>query len=293
MRRFAFVFFAFILISQASNVFSQGNSLADFARSERVRRSDMEKTHSVLVKEVLEQSGVRQLLEQVGTGFTSSSEEQLKQLPPEIRQQLKQAVSGSFDASKLMPIFEHAFALEMDIVSLEEVSRWYETPVGQRVISAEKTADSRKLSGDSRLPGAAPGRAQLIQQLEVTTRGTERTVAVLAAMTKSMLTRILDSAPEAAQIKGDFIRGFEAGFTATAVPGMRGPILASYASAYSPLSDDELQDYISFLASRAGRRFMNATWNGLQKAMAEGGTEIGARFSEILRQKSATAVSLQ
>jgi hypothetical protein len=46
------------------------------------------------------------------------------------------------------------------------------------------------------------------------------------------------------------------------------------------------QEYIRFLDSPTGRKYVRAGWDAFQSAMEQGGADTGTRFAEILRQKN-------
>jgi hypothetical protein len=283
MNRFGLT--VFILLAQASIVLSQGVSIGDVARSERDRRKQMEVSRDQLVKDLLQHSGATTFMEQMARTFSDSVGTQFNQFPPEMREHLKASAIESFKPSKLMPTFERTFATEMDNVSLVEVSRWYETPIGTKVLQAE-TQGSGKAAANVPNAEVSDDRARLIEQLDTQTQGTERMVAALAAMTKAMLAKMLQSSSASQRTQDLFLLGFEQSFTQNATPKMRPFLIASYTNAYRSLSDDELQEYIRFLASAAGRRYVRAGWDAFQSAMEQGGTDTGTRFSEILKQRN-------
>ena len=123
----------------------------------------------------------------------------------------------------------------------------------------------------------------MIEDLELQTQSVDRTVSSLGAMTKAMLTSMLAISPGAQRVKDAFIMGFEDGFVQNAAPQLRPSIMSSHVYTYRLLSDDELQEYISFLKSPAGRRFVRATWNALQKSMVQGGSDIGTGVAQVLK----------
>ena len=277
MKRFGLV--VFVVLLQCPGLFAQTASLADVARRERARLKELGDRRAMLLNFLIESSGARNSLEAVSDSFMGK-EIQIDQVPPETRDALVGIGREVFKPENLMPVFERRFATEMDDRTLEDVYRWYQTPLGVKVLQIEKASSGKTVAAPASAPTMA--RMQLIAQLEAETNSTEQTVTILAKTTREMLGKMLAAA--AAPINREtFLQGFEQGFRENAEGRLRSSILSSYANLYEPLSDAELDQYVQFLNTYSGDRFVRATWLAIQDAMAQGGRETGKRVAEVFR----------
>jgi hypothetical protein len=275
----------FVLLAQCSSLFAQGVSVADAARRERDRRQELQVSKDALVKYLVSHSGASTLIEQIGKSFSDSTTLRLNQIPPDIGERLKTTGNEVFTPARLLPVFEQTLSIEMDNVSLEEVYSWYLTPTGAKVLQAEDH-NSQKNAENAPATQPSAARAKLIEQLDGQTQATDQTVASIAKMTKAMLSHMLAMSQISKASKDALLQGFEQGFTANATERIRPTVRANYLRTYQPLSDDELQDYLTFLNTSAGRKFVRATWDALQKTLEQGGAETGDRFAQILRNRA-------
>jgi len=276
MKRFGLV--AIALLLQCPALFAQTVSVADLARRERTRLKEIGDRRATLVNYLVENSGARSTMEAVANSFMGK-DMQLEQLPPETREALVGIGRDVFRPENLMPVFEQRFSSEMDDKTIEDVYRWYQTPLGMKVLEIEKANAGKTIA-----PGASVSapRMQLIAQLEAETNSTEQSVTTLVKMTKEMLGRMLSWS--GVPINRDaFLQGFEQGLRREAPDRLRPMILSGYATLYEPLSDAELDQYVQFLNTYSGDRFVRATWLAIQDTMAQGGRETGSRVGEALR----------
>jgi hypothetical protein len=273
---------SFLLVVLASTGISQGISLADAARLERDRHKEIEIRKAQLVKEVLRYSSAQPALEELSQTFSDSTDKLFTQLSPDRRNRLKKAAAETFVPSKLMLAFERTFAIKMDVVSLEEVSHFYKTSTGAKVLRAESNKTAKP--DEEFLKRVSRPRALLIEDFERQTQGAERTAACFAALNKAILGQMLTLSTAPERYKEAFLLGYEESFSQNAANRLRSPILASNLYTYRSLSDDELREYLAFIKSPAGRRFVGATWDAMEKSLSQGGADVGAALSETLKQ---------
>jgi hypothetical protein len=274
----------FVLLAQCSSLFAQ--SVADVARRERDRRQELQISKDALVKYLVSRSGASTLIEQIGKSFSDSTTTmRLNQLPPDIAERLKTIGNEVFTPARLLPVFERTLSIEMDNVSLEEVYGWYLTPTGAKVLQAEDPISQKNAEKTPTAPPSA-ARAKLIEQFDVQTQVTDQAVASIGKMAKAMLLHMLAPSAVTKANRDALLQGFEQGFTAKATEKMQPTVRANILRTYQPLTDDELQDYLTFLNTSPGRKFVRATWDALQKTLEQGGAETGDRFAEILRKRA-------
>jgi hypothetical protein len=281
MKHWIWVFFALVLHSAVAE--AQSISLADAARCERDRRQDMEADRQRLLKEVLKYTNAGEGLGQLSQGFSDSADKLFGQFPPESREGLKKAAVEALSASRLVPVYERSFSMGMDIQTLTAVSDWYKTPLGAKILRVETAENGRPDENFLKRPVPA-SRAGLIDELDRQTQNTERAVEAITLLNHALLAGMLDSSWVPRQTKDAFLSGFEQSYVAAIRPRIAALVRTSNLFNYRNLSDDELDEYIQFLATPAGRKFSRVTWEATEAAMKKGGADVGTAFGQILKQ---------
>jgi len=285
MKKVVWIFFALVLHSTLAE--AQGVSLADAARLERDRRQDMEAERQRLLKEVLKYSNGDQALAQLSKGFSDSADKLFGQFPPESRDQLKKSVLEALSVSRLLPVYERSFSTGMDIMSLTAVSDWYKTPLGAKILHLETVENGPPDENFLKSP-VSPGRSTLIDELDRQTQNTERAVAAITSLSHALIVGMLHNSWVPQQTGDAFLSGYEQAFASAATPRIAASIRTSSLFVYRNLSDGELDEYIAFLSTPAGRKFSRVTWEAMQAAMKKGGTDAGSAFGQILKQPASS-----
>ena len=271
-----------LVLGCASIAMPQRVSLADEARQERERRKEIEVAREQLVKEVLQYSGGIVILDQLSRTFADSSDRFFVQVPEEARERLKESTLESVSSSRLRPTFKKTFAMEMDGVTLVEVSRWFKTPAGSRIFQAE--SHQTVPDPDFLKRPVPPDRARLVEEIDRQMQSSERTVASIAIMSKAMLSEMLEVSGESQAKKAAFLRDFERGFFASAKAPITAAIRNGILFTYRDVSDTDLEEYVHFLRTPAGQTFSHATWKALQASLAQGGADAGMAFGQVLKE---------
>jgi hypothetical protein len=281
MKQLIWVFFALVLHSTVAG--AQGFSLADAARRERDRRQDMEADRQRLLKEVLKYTNAGEGLGQLSKGFSDSADKLFGQFPQESRDGLKKAALEALSASRLLPVYERSFSNGIDIMTLTAVSDWYKTPIGAKILHIENVENGPPDENFLKRP-VPPGRSSLIDELDRQTQNTERAVAAITSLNHALLAGMLESSWVPQQTKDAFLSGYEQSFVAAVTPRIAALVRTSNLFVYRNLSDDELDEYIRFLATPSGRKFSRVTWEATQAAMKKGGADVGTAFGQILKE---------
>jgi hypothetical protein len=281
MKHWKWLFFALILHSAVAD--AQSVSLADAARLERDRRQDMEAERQRLLKEVLKYTNAGQGLGQLSKGFSDSTDKLFGQFPQESRDGLKKTTLEALSASRLLPVYERSFSMGMDIATLAAVSDWYKTPLGAKILHIETAQNGPPDENFLKRP-VPPGRASLVDELDRQTKNTERAVAAITSLNHALLAGMLESSWIPQQTKDAFLSGYEQTFVAAITPRITALVRTSNLFDYRNLSDDELDEYIQFLATPAGRKFSRVTWDATQAAMKKGGADVGTALGQVLKQ---------
>ena len=281
MKKVIWVVFALLLHSAVAG--AQGFSLADEARRERERREGMQTDRQRLLKEVLKHTNAAEALAQLSKGFSDSADKMFGQFPPEARDPLKKATLEALSSSRLLPVYERSFSTGIDIMTLTAVSDWSKTAIGAKIFRVETVENGRPDENFLKRP-VSRNRSMLIEELERETKETERAVAAITSLSHAMLGGMLESSFIPQQTKDALLSGYEQAFAAAATPRMAASIRNSNLFVYRNLSDEELEGYIAFITTPAGRKFNRVTWEAMQEAMKKGGADAGRSFGQILKQ---------
>jgi len=285
MKQIVWIVFALALASVTAS--AQNASLADAARRERDRRQDMEAARQQLVKEVLRYTNASSALGELSKSFSAGADKLFEQFQPEARDRLRKAAVDALSPSRLMPAFEQTFSTGMDVTSLTDVSDWYKSALGRKVFDAESRDNGTPDESFLKRP-VSPVRSRLIDEMERETQETERIVTALNVLNRSLLGGMLKSSPLTQGTQDGFLSRYEQAFAAAIRPRMAASTRNGNLFVYRDLSDEELQEYIRFLASPAGRKFTSATFGAMEAAMRQGGSDAGTAFGKILTQMSSS-----
>lgn len=157
---------------------------------------------------------------------------------------------------------------------MSEVLAWYKTPVGKKIVETESVMDFNKrekvllyISMDS-----APGfkeRMDLVSQIEKTTGITEVEMRLAEIIFRSIISAIPPEFPEAKQIKQQIQKGVPS------IGALRKQNVENWAYTYRELSTKELHDYLKFLRSADGKKYMAAVRESTEEIFKKVAVNIG------------------
>ena len=254
-------FLSFVLIlAAASTGFTQ--TLGDLARAERARRELLAKRSALpdssatvigreaLIKEALRVSGGKRQLDQLLQ--TSMSSVKNRKLPEGVSaREYQRIVNEVFNAEQLTRVIEKSIADNVNDKTITDIVRWYRSPLGQKVMTAEINAMD-------------PQASMRLQQFVST----------------------LDANPPSANRQGlvEAIGGTALGISRPAAAQESGaknlPNTVWFLFAYNSLSEAELSGYLAFLKSPSIAAFQNAVWSGMDATFADAAQHFGRRLGE-------------
>jgi hypothetical protein len=249
-----------LLLAAASPGFTQ--SLGDLARAERARRgllaqgaASPDRTATVvgreaLIKEALHVSGAKRQLEQLLQ--TSMSSLSNRKLPEGFSaQEYQRIVSEVFNAQQLTRMLEKSIAVDVKDKTITDIVRWYRSPLGQKVMTAEMNAMDAQASTRfqqfvSTLEATPPSasRLELVEAIGGTALGISRPAAVQASVASNL------------------------------------PNTVWFLFAYNSLSEAELSGYLAFLKSPSTAAFHSAVWSGMDATFADAAQHFDRRLAE-------------
>jgi hypothetical protein len=173
------------------------------------------------------------------------------------RSEIDQLFADSFTPALAEKSFKRSLAQRLDNRDLDVVLAWYKSPVGRKVVEADSVWDFNRQEKAASYAGrdSVPGfkeRMSLIGQIVKITGAAE----METRMTQNIMHKMIDAIPpdyeDAKEIKKriqDEIPTLEMN---------RGKNIQNWAYTYRDLSTHELRDYLKFLRSATGKKYLAA-----------------------------------
>lgn len=229
-------------------------------------------------EQVMKKSGLwdqlGSVLPQARVGFSAAFSLSEDEPDPEAEDRLNAVLEEAYGAERLRKLGVVIVARELDAGQVTAMRRWFESPLGRRVGAVEQSAagvqtDLREVirQGTDMFERLPAGRRALLSQLLAETRADEAMVDV------SIQTLVATHKGVSAALPGGFeLSNAEVKATLmTDREEMRKAyadlIVASFAQAYMPLTDEELKRYVGFLKSPAGKRHTTLALRALHAAL--------------------------
>jgi hypothetical protein len=172
----------------------------------------------------------------------------------------------------------------LDGKQVSAMLRWFDSPLGRKIDKVEHEAAKRQtvlrevmkegLNVFEQLP---PARRALLQKLLKETRADEAMVEVSLHTMVATHKGVSTAMPGGSTLTNDEVKAALTSDREGMIKAYAQLILASFAQAYEPLSDTELQSYVDFLHSSVGRRHTRLAYGALQAALEDG----AARFVKL------------
>jgi hypothetical protein len=249
-----------LILAGATAGFTQ--TLGDFARAERARRELLAKSAALpdrtatvigreaLIKEVLRVSGAKRQLEQLLQTSISSVNNTNRPEGVSARD-YQRIVSEVFNGEQLTRLMEKSIADNVNDKTIIDIVRWYRSPLGQKVVTAEINAADPH--GYTRF---------------------EEFVSTLEANPPSA------KSPELVEAIGGTALGLSRPAEIQPSGAMHLPNTVWFLFVYNSLSEAELSTYLAFLKSPSTAAFHNAVWSGMDATFAGAAQRLGQRFGE-------------
>jgi hypothetical protein len=247
---------------------------------------------------LMQLSGLNRSLDVIAGQFRKGFEEAAKAGkfgPGTNLAQLQSVISAgerAFDGVTLRGSVRTDFSNRLSLAHFVELDRWLDSALGRRITALEDlNADpSRDVAADVQAglklyEAATPARRKLLEDLAALTRAVDSTTNVIVATTAAM---VLGSSranstgaplptPEAIREAIEAQRPLIQEQFTVLVQGL-------FAQTYSPLTDQELQAYVNFVATPVGRDYTLVSLSALERALSEA----GFRFGQWLPQPGAS-----
>jgi len=161
-------------------------------------------------------------------------------------------------------------ASKMDDALLQNLLKWYESPLGQKIVNEETSSSGadeqanllRYLASLQENPPAQE-RVNLIQDLESTTQLSDLTTNITIEVLKGMIITINMSLPKDKQVEIASIEEDISNIKPLIKEEFRKQMILSSYYTYRNLSNDELKEYIAFYKTKTGQKEIEITGSAL------------------------------
>src|SRR5437867_4553775 len=220
-----------------------------------------------LIQQLMKLSGLDAQVRQLPLQVLASFGEQKSQLPAEVYELTVRALGAAFDAERMLKTVSKQVEANLDVGTIQAALDWLQSGLGRKITGLEEAASTPQAYQQiqtyaKQLENRPPPqpRLLLVRRLDGATNSTETAVSVAETLTMSVAMALdaiqpkeLQSDPEQLKKQMELQR-----------PQMRQQLqqqtTASLLYTYQTLSDAELDKYIGFLESHAGKASMRRWW---------------------------------
>lgn len=187
------------------------------------------------------------------------------------------ALEAAYGIDRLRRLGLAQVARSLDEAQVQAMQRWFDSPLARKLAEVEKAASARQTDlrevmkqGTDVFDQLPPARQGLLRQLLKETRSDEAMVEVALHTLVGTYRGVTAARPEAAHLSIDEVKTTLGKERAAMLEAYAKLILASFAQAYAPMSDEELGQYVAFLKSPVGRRHTQLALRSLRLALDDG-----------------------
>lgn len=253
-------------------------------------------TDAATAESLMRMSGMWEQLEQVAprvrAGIAAGAARS-GQRPSEAEgERLSRAIDHAYAVQRLRAACRAAISTSLTKTHVEALQRWYDSESGRHISNLERAQppqgrQAALRQGTVLLGEMSAARRRALAELVVVSRSAEMQTELIIGTALAVHEGTASVSPDAArpsleeikealdQRRQDMIRGFSASS------------LASFAVAYASLSAAELEAYVDFLKSDAGRHYHSVAMRAFGAAMLDAAAELG-RAAPGSRDKSYT-----
>ena len=221
--------------------------------------------------DLLERSGLRVQLGGLSAGVRAQFLRGHRRLNGQDRVTIDQIVSKRFAPETLYARIRLDFLRNLESARLEKALAWYDSPLGKRVTGQELAAlvadGAPQAVADLEKNRPSSQRFDLLERLDAAGGASEATVDVTLAIVRSLTRAFQPGLPAVAGLSRAQLDQQLARARNRTLEQIRRVCLVSMLLAYRSLSDQELDEYVQFVESEAGRWYMSVMNSALLTAV--------------------------
>jgi len=225
-----------------------------------------------LVAEIINESGIAKQINSLTEAVLASFEEQYENADDkkvarndEKFTRFEDVIRLATNSERFIEYLEKHLASDLTIAELEQILKWYKSPQGERIAEIEFSSYAVKREHANKLRAAfrltqyqSASRADLFSRLDDATGATEAMVELQTSLIvqNQILAKVLSKSEELDQVSIDeIIRTFENDIDPYLDMFSAQLVFAGFVYAYRGLPKADLEAYLSFAESEAGRHF--------------------------------------
>ncbi len=245
-----------------------------------------------MTQALMAKSGVNKQVEQIPMlmlyGMNEAIQQSQQPIPPDVFENLKQAVLASFRADSMLEKIQQNIEKNLNTYDVEAILQWLTSPLGEKITKLEVAASTSSAyetitsMKDELLKDTA--RVKKIRKLDAAIKATESSVD-LALNTQIAVASSMAAAfaPDDPALFDQIVKSTEAGRKQLETV-VKEQTLVSLLYTYRTLKDDEIDKYIDFASSDLGRRYQAVMNDGLNSGVLSASREVGKSFGQTLRK---------
>jgi hypothetical protein len=234
-----------------------------------------ERTGPGTVDEILELSGVKRQLVGDMSRLGAQFRPRQGQLSARDEAAINRIVAQAFQPQKIYALIKNEVSRQVDQPKLDAATSWFRSPVGQKIITLEiegaLARDERQaaeyVAELQRNPPPAQ-RVELLQRLDWVTGSAETLVELSIAVARSITKAVNRSMPPDRRLRADQLESQLGQARTQTTEPIRQVAMFMMLHTYRSLSDQELERYVKFLASGAGRWYTAAVAKAFTHAVS-------------------------
>jgi len=172
--------------------------------------------------------------------------------------------------------------IETDVI--EQALAWLESPLGRTITGLEEAASTPEAitAMQQQMNGLAshPGRVEAMQRLDQATGATDSIIGMNANVSAAIAIPLIMNLPAEQRPDMDMVIDSIATETESQRQSFELLTLMSFLYTYQSLGDADLERYIAFCESGAGRLYHDAAIGAVRHAFIQHGKQVGERLSE-------------
>jgi Uncharacterized protein conserved in bacteria (DUF2059) len=264
---------------------------AERDRGDRVTGQPDHRAESRALDDLLQSSGLRVQLDSLTAGVRAQFLRAHRNQSSQDRLVIDRIVTERFSADILYSRIKAEFQRDLESGRLQTALAWYESPLGKRIIGQELAAlvapGSADAVADLEQHRPSARRIDLIERLDTGGGASETTVDVTVAIVRSLTVAFQPGLPAVAGLNRDQLDRQITTARNRTLENMRRICMVSMLLAYRGLSDDELEQYVQFVESDAGRWYMTvmngALLTAVDAAAAATASELATAMPQLVR----------
>ena len=246
------------------------------------------KADEQLVKQVMQKSGLSKQIEQfpsmIQADIIRANQESSDKLSQSEINDLSNKVAESFNARKLNDTVQMHIQENLPEKDIRAVLEWLSSPLGERISMLEEQASKLEAyKGIREMAGRIDKnseRTKLLSKLDNARKATDVGVSLTINLQVAFILAVTAGMPAEQRPSVEAILAEVNEDRQQLQKSIRQETLAGFLYTYRSLKDAEIEQYIAFAESEAGKKYHVVTAEGLNTAVMQASLALGSKLSQ-------------